>query len=75
MRSLFPRAHTALVMLGYEPGRASLILRDARRGDGVAMMAVRIAAQIQRPTQRVVALVELLAGANADLIQFVEQGM
>ena len=75
MRYLFPRVHTALVMLGYEPERASLILRDARRGDGVAMMAVRIAAQMQRPTQRLLGLVARLSMIEQHLRQLCEEGL
>jgi hypothetical protein len=75
MRRLFPRTHTALVLLGYEPERASLILRDARRGDGVAMMAVRLAAQLQRPTQRLLVLVARLSLINDHLRQLCEEGL
>jgi hypothetical protein len=52
MRVLFPRTYTALVMSGHAPESASLILRDARRGDRIAIIAVRLAAQLQRPTWR-----------------------
>jgi hypothetical protein len=60
MKALFPRTYTALVMAGYEPDVATLILRDARRGDCIAIIHARLAARLQRPTQRLIAgLLEL----------------
>jgi len=48
LRRLFPRCHRALIAIGYSEGAARQTLLAARRGDRLALVLVRVAADAQR---------------------------